>query len=458
MRQCVLALGIVASFVGAAATQPPPSAPAEPPARIDEIEKAGAAMQHGRLDEAYKLVQEAVRKYPTLPPARLILGRMAVRVNPQQGRQILEVAAGESPDHPEVYLTMASLAQADHRISDVILNAQKALELAATPSRWSAEQKAKFQREARGYLADAYMTRHDWANARVQLASLLDMDPKNGHIRQRYAMMLFNTGKPDEAFVEFQSAAKDDPTLMPATVAMARQYMAKREYDKAREYFDRAVKQEPNNVRAHLAYADFLLVRGDVDGAKLHVDTALRLEPKNIEVQQLQGLVARFAKDYGTAARVFEEILRQQPANFFAANQLALVLSDMSDEPSRKRGLQLAEVNARQYGNNADAATTLAFSYYRNGNRQQAAEILEKVIANTGGRLTADAAYFAALVLSDDATRIDDAKKFVKAGLETTDVFFFRKDAKALWDKLEKEKPSAPAAATPGPGDKAKEK
>src|SRR6476659_8318975 len=79
---------------------------ATPAAKNEDIERAGAALQKGQVDEAFKLLQEAVRKKPDLPPARLMLARLFLvqqsKEAQQQGRAILEVAAAEAPDHPHV--------------------------------------------------------------------------------------------------------------------------------------------------------------------------------------------------------------------------------------------------------------------------------------------------------------------------------------------------------------------
>jgi hypothetical protein len=40
------------------------------PQKIDEIENAGQLLSQGKVDEAFKQIQEAVKKYPVLPPAR----------------------------------------------------------------------------------------------------------------------------------------------------------------------------------------------------------------------------------------------------------------------------------------------------------------------------------------------------------------------------------------------------
>src|SRR5829696_6131235 len=129
-------LAVVCAVAGPLAAGPVNSA-GNPAAKIEEIEKAGERLLKGQVDEAYKLLQEAVKKKPDLPPARLMLARLLLNTKEgqQQARGMLELAASETPDHPQVYLTSASLALAEGRITDTILNCEKALAL-ANADRW----------------------------------------------------------------------------------------------------------------------------------------------------------------------------------------------------------------------------------------------------------------------------------------------------------------------------------
>jgi len=156
-----------------------------PAAKIEEIEKAGEKLMRGQMDEAYKLLQEAVKKKPDLPPARLMLARLLLVPNNskeahQAGRQVLELAANETPDHPQVYLTNANVALQDGRVTDTILSCEKALTLVNTGERWSKEAKDDVRSNARKGLAAAYEARRDWAAARSPLSALLEAEPKNG--------------------------------------------------------------------------------------------------------------------------------------------------------------------------------------------------------------------------------------------------------------------------------------
>src|SRR5581483_9065815 len=91
-RARAAALAVLTAALVSPAVAGPVSTTGTQLAKIEEIEKAGAALQKGQVDEAYKLLQEAVKKKPDLPPARLMLARLclAIKERHQQGRAILE--------------------------------------------------------------------------------------------------------------------------------------------------------------------------------------------------------------------------------------------------------------------------------------------------------------------------------------------------------------------------------
>src|SRR5436309_802577 len=59
----------------------------------------------------------------------------------------------------------------------------------------------------------AYEKRGDWSSARDHYAAVLADDAKNGAVRQRFAAVVFQLGRPDEAFKELQQARQDDPAV-----------------------------------------------------------------------------------------------------------------------------------------------------------------------------------------------------------------------------------------------------
>src|SRR5689334_2100701 len=94
-------------------TKPEPKDSAPTRTSAEAIEKAKEALAAGKVEDAMGFLQEAGRKNPLLPPARLLLARMFLGAGAEQARNarmLLEQAAAENPDHPDVYLTLASVA------------------------------------------------------------------------------------------------------------------------------------------------------------------------------------------------------------------------------------------------------------------------------------------------------------------------------------------------------------
>src|SRR5262245_4586501 len=137
-----LCLSVLVFAVPAGLLWPPPAAAGAGKAdKVAEVDQASALFNRGKVDEALELLRAAVKKRPTLPPARLMLARFHLRAGqgPAARRQ-LELAAAEAPDHPEIYLTNAGLALAEGRLLEALLGCQTALKLTDTGG-WTAEQK-----------------------------------------------------------------------------------------------------------------------------------------------------------------------------------------------------------------------------------------------------------------------------------------------------------------------------
>ncbi len=433
---------VAALFVANGRTNAGPvSSTQKPQAKDANIEKAGEELVKGKVDESYKLLQEAFKKNPTLPPARVMLARLCFKTNSrelfQRGRQELELAVSENLDHPAVYLTNAGLAMGEHRLTDATLNAEAALKYTDAP-RWTAEQKKSFQQDARQILASAAEQRNDWTAARIHLNALLELD-KTGGTRSRLARALFFLNKPDDALAELQQAIKDESTMESPSVQMARLWAAKGDTKKAREWFDKAIKSEPKSLRVHLAYADWLVNQNEVEQAKLHCDAAEKIDATSTDVTKLKGLIARIQKDLPTAERIFRKAITDAPADLFASNQLALVLVDQTDKDARSKGLQLASVNANANQRDANAIATLGYAFYRTGQIDEALKYLQGSLQITNGQLGPDTAYYLAVVLNEKE-KSEDARNILEGALKTKGMFIYRKEAQALYDRLVKEK------------------
>jgi len=406
----------------------------------EEIKKAKAALLKGQIDESYKFLVEATKKDPDLPPARFMLAKMLSQVRNMGAvaRAHLEQAAAENPDHPILYLQNAEIDLQDGRYSDAVLNCEKALALARS-DRWSATQKRNFNSDAHKFLAVVAEFRKHWPTAATHLAALLESQPNDVALRVRLAQALFFMDKPEDAYLELQTAAKvKDPTLLDTPeVTMARFWTAKPDYTKAREWLNKAAKDGAKNVRVKLAVADMLLQQNKVGEAEIHMRDAVAIDPKNLDVQKLQALMKRIKKDVKGAAEIFKKIHDEAPGDFMALNHLALCLADSPDEKERQRSITYAELNLRANQKSPEAWATIGYCYFRLKRLEEAANALQT--ASSGGQISSDTGYYMALVWTEKE-QYENAKGVLEGALDPKlkGLFFYRAEAQKLLDEVTK--------------------
>ena len=434
-RLAALTFTVLATALSAA--QPPK--PADPPGE----EKARELFRAGKFDDALKELQAAAKADPKRPPPRVtIASYFFLAGQGQAARLALEAAAAEDPRHPEVYLLNASFAFGEGRITDAVLSCQTALQLAAEP-RWDPDQRKRFVRECRLGLAAAYEKRGDWTSARDHYAAVLTDDPKNGNVRSRYAAVVFQLGRPDDAFKEFQTARTDDPAVdLPELRMAALTAATQADPAKTEEWLKKAVAAHGNDARSHRTYAGWLLDNGNPDAAQLYLDSAVKLDPTGRETAALKGLMARARKDYKTAETIFEGLVRAYPAETPYSWNLALVLAESGDKDKQRRAIELAEGEARKNQRVPEGFAVLGWCYYKVGRIDEAERALGQV-AQTGQMPSRDAAYFFARLLAD-RQKWEDAQKILKSAADAKGGYIYRADAQALLAEVEKRVPKKP--------------
>jgi tetratricopeptide (TPR) repeat protein len=442
LAQALVFVVLVGLMMPAAAQVPketPKDASKEPGKLSADQEKAWEAFRAGKLDDAIKALQAAAKTNPLLPPPKVTLAQWSVEVQQgQQARILIEQAVAEDPTHPQVYLTNASFALNEGRITDTILSCVEALRHAETP-RWDAERRKVFQREARLGLVAAYDRRGDLGSARTILRALLEDDPRNAMWRQQLARAEFFSTRQDDAFEEFKRAFKDDPTIDPPELAMAQLWSGKGDFAKAEEWFAKAVAVHAGSAKVQRGFAGYLLDRGRLETAKAHLAAAQKIEPNARDTKLLAGVYARYTKDHTTATQVFEELVREHPSYGPATFNLALVLAEAGDMNAKRRASELAEAYVKQNQRSAGAWALFAHCLSKAGRMADAERAVQNVFA-LGQQLTLDEAYYVAKVLADRGSN-ETAHKVVKAALEKKDWFLHRADADALLADLDKKIP-----------------
>jgi Flp pilus assembly protein TadD len=411
------------------------AAPAAAQPGDKELDGAVAKAREGRIDDALALIKEKAAKHPEWPAPHLILGRILFSLNQATAaHRALEQAAALAPEDPEVYLTLGAVALAEGRVSDARLNFDHCQGLFQA-KRFVAAKESMLRRECAAGQASVAEAREDWKTTADRLNDWLALEPNGGRVRQRLGRALFMLGKSEDAFKELTRGVKDEPALEPAAVSMGLLYSRKGDVQKAEEWFDYAEKLEPKSVRVRLARAGWLLDQGRAKDAGREIDEAVKLDPASKEAQKLRAICAWHLRDLAGAEAILDPLHRDAPADSVVANLLALALLEQDDANKKKRGAQLADVNALQFPRSPEVQATLGWALFRSDQLEPAEQKLRAAV--TGVATTPDIAYYLACVMNAKG-RSDDAKKLLESVTKVPGAFAHRDDAAALLKKLAK--------------------
>ncbi|HEY4759845.1 MAG TPA: tetratricopeptide repeat protein [Thermoguttaceae bacterium] len=407
----------------------------EKPPQIQEITDAMARFRERDVEGALKYLEEASKKNPDLPPAHVMLASFYERVKAPQGIiQSLELGIQKYPDDPEAYILLSQIALRDRRVAEANLLLNKANELLAKFDK-SAKRKETLSNVVASGLAQVYQLREDWATAQKYLEQWLKSDPKNAMALQRLAYVLFQQKNAQAALEKLREAKNADSNVITPEATLALFYQQYPDPENAKKWMAAALSAAPKDLRTQLLAANLALENGQLDEAQTRAKTAMQIDPKSLEAKIIRGTIALFQKDYKSAEDYLESAHIQSPGNFSAYNNLALALIEQKDQSKKRRALEIAEGNVRQYRNSSDAASTLGWILYKLGRLEDADTALQTAIS--AGTFSADTGYYAAVVASERG-RKEEAKRLLQMALKSTSPFPMKQDAAALLEKLSK--------------------
>lgn len=405
---------------------------------VAECQQAQKKFREGDVAEARKLLDLAAAKHPELPPAQVMLAVLLITSNQAQaGRALLERAAIERPEHPEVATHFGEIALAEGRLSDSQVQFDRATQLAGN-ERWSLKQRQSFLSHAYAGLAAVAERRTDWNSAYANLYLLSKLDPENARVQWRLGRSQFFKDKPDEALTLFQQAFAKEKTLEPPELTMGGLWAQKKDAAKAEKWLGDAAKNHAKDVRTFIGLATFFLDQGRLNDARTSTKTGLQVDPGSVQLRLLDAVVARSAGELDYAERALQELVAKLPSDFGATNQLALVLAEQEDTKKKAQALDIANNNQKLNPNNVEAVTTLGWAMYRNGLPERAEQALQAAVRT--GQASSDAAYYLGLIWSGSDKKKDDAKKLFEAALAAPGTFVHRKDCEDALKKLGEKK------------------
>ena len=400
----------------------------------------------GRPADARKRYQDALARAPGDAALMEALGRLAAAEGKRaEAMGWLERASAENPDNLRVALRLVDFyARAGEKQKALIL-AQK-LE-ASHPS----NSDVLAMRAQVSYLND------DFAAAAEGYAKLVSLAPRNAGLHARYATVQMKQKDTAGALASLNKALALDPDLADAQVNLLNVLIGQGKYSDALTLARSVQNRRPESARGHK-------LEGDVFSAQQKHPEALKAYARAFDLQQngplliqLHGALVRngkaaeaqarmaewfrkrpddiptrlyyassmvVAKDYEAAVGHLHAVLKGDPDNVIALNDLAWAYQRMN----RKEALHYAARAHKLAPNSPAIMDTLGWIYLETGNIGRALPLLQKASALAPG--AAEIRYHYGLVLAKSGDKAA-ARRELERALAAKD-FTRRDEARAL--------------------------
>jgi Tfp pilus assembly protein PilF len=408
------------------------------PTKHADVEEAIKHFGLGDPNNARRLLDEAKKKDPTLPPTELTLAKMYILAgNSTAGRSTLEEAANKNPKDPEPFLIYADQVLSQGNIIEADALYDKALELSEAFTE-NPKRKRNLTIRSRWGRAQVAERRKDWTSMTAELQALLKIDEYYAPAHYRLGIALCMQDKFQDGFASFERARKEDANLPNQWLATALMFDRRGIADRARQAYERAMKDFPKDLPTITNYATWLIKTEKLNDAEARLAEARISHPEALEVYALSGVAARMNGKTDEAEKYFVTALGKAPAHIGVMSQLATLLVGQEDEQKQVRALQFAAMNARLNSESADANVTLAWVNFKLGRTAEASNALRTGLQQ--GALSPDSTYLVAEIITAQNRPEDKeaAKKLLAEALaeDQTGIFVHRKEAQALLKKL----------------------
>ena len=198
------------------------------------------------------------------------------------------------------------------------------------------------------------------AAAAALLEPLLAEDPGNAVFRSRYARLLRDQGRLDEALPLYRQAAALSPADPQVWYELATSLQQAGRSEEARAAFEEALRHDPGRPQAHNSLAIALAGAGRLGEATEHLRAALAVDPRDAQVWNNLGNVLRDLGSPDEAAAAYQkaialdprypdplngmgalEVARDRPAAALPWFDRALALAPQQHEARLNRGIAL---------------------------------------------------------------------------------------------------------------------
>ena len=394
---------------------------------VVEVKLAVESLKKKDLVECKRLLVEAKDLNPGIPAPDIILAQLIFEAGGAgEAISVLDQYAIEAPSDPLTYVLLGEIALKTRRFTDAWLHSEKAIALGVKPTEELRLALSVLQGEIalnRKQWSVAENAFGEWAKLRTDEAAPIWAQGKLKLLQEDF----------EGAKTTFAKARGIDSTLPQPQFFIASYLSSKPENDQCEEWYRDGLKAKDSTMENWQGYISWLVSRGRAaDAGKLTERVSKEFQEKR-EMRFLGALVARYLGKNDLAEKGFSDLHQQFPDDVEAADQLALVLVESTEEGKRARAQQLSEANVRRFPNQEVTIATAAWIQFKLGSADIADRIFSELASKTP--VSPQTGYYIAQLMKARGKE-EDAKKILEAIVKQPGNFVQRK---SVLEALEKE-------------------
>jgi tetratricopeptide (TPR) repeat protein len=366
------------------------------------IARSELLLTDGRLEDAFKQIEAAVRIHPESAGAFATLGRIeTARRNSEAAIAAYSEVLRLNPRAAGARLALARLHLATNRQSESVGFAEEAVK--SIPQNPDARltlirgllltgEVERAERELRPLLA-AFPTsaavktqqgvllvrRKDLRAARRAFEEALALDPRSVEAVGGLVSVDLGERQPDAARARVAMYAGRQDVTPPELMLAARTYSRTGDQHSAEQVLRRLIQIAPSYVPGYAALGQLYMRQRRLDAAVEEFEAMAAREAKPVVPLTLMGVIFQAQGKHAEARARYERALQIDPAAPVAANNLAWMLAESGE--SLDVALQLAQAAARALPDAAEVNDTLGFVYYKKGLLPQAIQAFRASLA-----------------------------------------------------------------------------
>ena len=393
--------------------------------------------------EAKQLLKDSAAANANFPPADLMLAAMAYAINDNKsGKLLLEQAAANNGDYPDVYFSFGRLALSQQRFTDAEANAELGLQKTNGGS-FSPIQLNHFKRRYYEIKFQTAKARGKFDLAKQALQQLESIAPKSSQTLLGKAEMAFEEKNIDQAidFLNQLNSVAQGESQVPQLV-IASWFQRKGKVQNADLWIKKAAAENPDNANVQIASAKWSLNREKFSDTLRAVKSLESVSGETNFSKEILAKVAFAQGAYATAEEKFDALLTANPGNIDYANMLALSMIQSTDQEKQKNALELARKVAGAQQNSPTALSSLAYVMLKSGETEGARSLLARVaqIPNP----SPDISFIMAYMLTETG-QMPQAKSVLEKILPAKGLFLFRGEAQKLLQSVGQASQGLPA-------------